>query len=84
MTPNPAHGPVTVEFQLGQDGPVALEVFDLAGRRVGSLARATLPAGRHALRWDPKSAGGQERGGILYARLVGGDRTDGRRFVLLP
>ena len=84
VAPNPARGPVGVTFEVGREGPVTLEVFDVAGRRAGSPVHASFPAGRHTLRWDPPPAEPAVRGGVLYARIVQNARSDVRRFVWLP
>jgi len=84
IAPNPARGAVSVEFEIAQAGPVSLDFFDVAGRRVGSVARTSLPAGRHALRWDSTNRPGQERAGVLYARLASEAGTDVRRLIVIP
>jgi hypothetical protein len=84
VAPNPASGPVGVTFEVEREGPVTLEVFDVAGRRAGSAVRASFPAGLHTLRWDPTRAEPAIHGGVLYARIVQDARSDVRRFVWLP
>ena len=84
ITPNPSRGAVSVEFELAQAGPVSLEFFDLAGRRVGAVNGARLPAGRHAMRWDPTNGTGRDGSGVLFARLTSAAGTDMRRLILMP
>lgn len=84
ITPNPSRGAVSVEFELAQAGPVSLEFFDVAGRRVGAVERASLPAGRHAMRWAPTIRTGRDRSGVLFARLTSAAGTDMRRMILMP
>jgi hypothetical protein len=76
VTPNPGHGPLRIEFSLARQAPVALDVFDLAGRRVASLVRGTPAAGRHAIEWT-----GAPRPGLYLVRYryPGGEAT--RRIV---
>jgi subtilisin family serine protease len=52
VAPNPTRGGVTIELALPVAGPVALAVFDLAGRRVREEPAVALGAGAHVLRWD--------------------------------
>uniref|UniRef100_A0A832MLJ8 Glycoamylase-like domain-containing protein n=1 Tax=Eiseniibacteriota bacterium TaxID=2212470 RepID=A0A832MLJ8_UNCEI len=59
--PNPSSGPVTFALALPGAEAVAVEVFDLAGRRVAVPWRGALGAGRHAIRWDGRC----ERGALL-------------------
>ena len=54
--PNPALRQVSLEFSLSRAAEVDLAVYDIAGRRVASLAQGTLPEGVHSIRWDLTSA----------------------------
>lgn len=51
--PNPAHAPAvtTVAFTLATASEVALELFDMQGRRVAVHGAGMAPAGRSAVRW---------------------------------
>ena len=85
ITPNPSRGgAISVEFELAQDGPVSLEFFDVAGRRVGGLEQARMAAGRQSLRWDPSSRAGRDRSGVLFARLTSAAGKDVRRLIVMP
>src|SRR4029078_1831900 len=44
-TPNPANGPVTVDFTLAHREPVRLAIFDLLGRAVLDLPQGGLDPG---------------------------------------
>jgi len=58
----------------------ALAVFDLAGRRVRSLAPAGLPAGAHRVAWDGNDDFGRPApAGVYHVRLTGpGAGLEGR------
>ena len=45
-TPSPVRGNARFTFALPASGAVRLELFDLAGRHVATLAEGTLAAGR--------------------------------------
>ena len=49
--PNPAQNQVTFAFELDQAGVTKVEVYNLAGERVGQVS-ATLAAGMQTLVWD--------------------------------
>lgn len=70
---------VKLELALPAPGHVRVAVFDIAGRRMGTLVNADLPAGVHPLTWD---AGGVSRG-LYFVRIWfdGGAQT--RRVVLM-
>jgi len=63
--PNPATGTVHLSLALPTAGDVAVEVLDLAGRKVRTLHRGVVPPGLLALRWD----GTDERGASMPAGL---------------
>lgn len=50
--PNPHAGQVTVPFTLTEDSTVALHLFDLQGRRVASVSKGRLAAGRQSIALD--------------------------------
>ena len=49
VRPNPARGPFRLDFSLAERGPVRLEVFDVAGRRVAGREEPELRPGNHTL-----------------------------------
>jgi hypothetical protein len=61
--PNPARGRTQLGFDLARRGAVTLGVYDVNGRRVRSLVRATLDPGRYPIEWD----GADDRGAALPA-----------------
>jgi hypothetical protein len=82
--PNPVRDLARLSFALPQPGVARLEVFDLAGRRVATLAEGDLVAGRHVRGWDLRDDGGRRvASGIYVVRLTA--RTAGltRRLVVL-
>jgi hypothetical protein len=83
--PNPLTRGTRFAFDLPQTAPVRLDVYDLSGRRVASLAEGETPAGRHEIFWDTSTArGGRLSAGVYFARFVtpGLSKTD--RLVVLP
>ncbi len=83
--PNPFHGTTTIRFALPVGAEVRLEVFDVQGRRVATLAQGQWEAGYHAVEWRQRSENGRrvEPGVYLY-RLTAGAFRDQRKLVLLP
>jgi hypothetical protein len=78
--PNPGLGPARLEFWLPEPAEIALEVFDVQGRRVAVLARGAWPGGRHRVAWS-----GAERGaaGVFLVRLrYSGGHAELRIIVL--
>jgi hypothetical protein len=50
--PNPASGPATIAFSVPEQTHVTIDVFDVLGRRVATLADGQREPGRHDVRLD--------------------------------
>ena len=79
-------GPTTsIVFDLPMGTTVTLEVFDLLGRRVTTLADGRYPAGTHTIDWDLREARGtRARPGVYVYRLTTGQFTAQRKLTVLP
>jgi hypothetical protein len=83
--PNPVHHETWFDFDLRERAPVALDIFDLSGRRVQSLISGTNEAGHHSVSWktlDP--TGTRLRGGLYFARFSTPGLTQIVRIAVLP
>jgi hypothetical protein len=81
--PNPATAS-RVNFALPRAADVDLGVFDVAGRRVATLAKGALGAGTYSRDWAGLSDGGRRLGaGVYFIRLKAGDEVHHLRSVLL-
>jgi serine protease AprX len=82
--PNPFNPRTTVVFELADDGPVRLEVFDLRGRRVRGLLAADSAAGRHWAIWDGRDDAGREvAAGVYHVRLTTGRTAQSLKLSLV-
>jgi flagellar hook assembly protein FlgD len=53
-------------------GPVAIDVYDIGGRRVARVAVETMGAGRQSVDWDGRDAtGNPAASGLYFLRLRG-------------
>lgn len=77
--PNPVRGNAELAFRLPSAAHVRVSVFDLSGRRVGTLLDGAAPAGETRLTWDAKSA----TPGLYFAQLESNARKDSARILLL-
>ncbi|MFN8586609.1 MAG: choice-of-anchor D domain-containing protein [Candidatus Eisenbacteria bacterium] len=68
--PNPLRAESTVRFDVARAGDVALEVFDVSGRRAATLLRTSLSPGRYSVRWDGRGEDGQAHAGLYFIRLT--------------
>jgi hypothetical protein len=74
--PNPTTGPVTVRFSLVEGGRARLDLFDLQGRQLATLADGPFGPGTHAVAWD-----GALPAGTYVVRLSTGAETASRLVV---
>ena len=82
--PNPFNPSTTIEYTLGQAGPVRLEVFDAAGRRVRTLVDRSESRGNHSVVFDGLDGNGERlASGVYLYRLDAVDVTRTRKMVLL-
>jgi hypothetical protein len=77
--PNPFNPATTIRFAIATPGPVALEVFDLRGRRIDVLVAGPRPAGTHEVVFDGR---GLSSGTYLY-RLTTRERVETRTMQLV-
>jgi hypothetical protein len=69
--PNPFGAGTMTEYVLPTAGPVRLEIFDVAGRRVRVLQEGVRTAGHHHIAWDGLDETGEAAAsGIYWLRLA--------------
>ncbi len=82
--PNPFNAVTTIEFSLPTSMDISLELFDLQGRHVATLANGYYIAGEHAVIWDGVNDSGHAvASGVYLARLSTAEATITRNVVLL-
>ena len=68
--PNPASGPVTIEYSAPAGSEVELDVFDILGRKTKTVFSGHSTAGLHRIQWDPRSSAGSPLSrGVYLLRL---------------
>jgi hypothetical protein len=83
--PNPLSRETRFAFDLPRDSRVALDVFDIHGRRVARIVSGELPAGHHEAAWSAAGERGERLpAGLYIARFAAPGLVDSRRLVLLP
>ena len=81
---NPFRPGGTLRLRLPQDVRVELEVFDVAGRRVGRIHQGALAAGTHAIPWAAREESGKLLpAGLYFVRLQAGTAHATQKLVLL-
>jgi hypothetical protein len=82
--PNPFNPTTNIEFALPQHENVKLEVYDILGRLVTTLANTDMPAGTYRVVWNGKDSNGLPVASGLYLyRLQAGSFTSVKKMLLL-
>ncbi len=84
-TPNPFDGTTRIRFFLPQAATVQVRLYDARGSLVRTLMdRREVPAGRHEVPWDGKTADGTAAGAGVYffEVLAAGERAAGRLVLI--
>lgn len=80
--PNPGSGAVRFVLDLPTAAEVAVDVLDLAGRRVAALHAGAAGPGPLTLAWDGRDANGREApAGLYFARAAAGNEHAIARFL---
>jgi hypothetical protein len=82
--PSPSRGGTFIGLSLPQDAEIKVAIYDVAGRRIRTVAREWRNAGRHLLRWDGRNDHGRSvaAGVYFYAVEVGGEKHTGKLVIL--
>ena len=84
--PNPFNPKTNIRFTVGGGSaqPVALEIFDVRGRRLVSLIRESLEPGIYLRSWDGRDQRGSHMpSGIYFAKLTVGKESESKKLTLL-
>jgi parallel beta-helix repeat protein len=77
--PNPFNARTTIEYRLPYAGPVAIEIYDILGRKVETLVRVEQPAGCYRTTWNAED----RPSGIYLYRFQAGSYTEIKRILLI-
>jgi hypothetical protein len=70
---------LTVRFQIPNKTLVRITVYDIDGKRVGSVLEKEMEPGVYAARWQDENLAA----GVYFVKVQAGDRTAVRKAVLL-
>lgn len=76
--PNPFNPSTTIRFSLSRKEYVTLEVFDVLGKKIGTLLDHELPSGEHSVVFDAKNL----TSGVYFYRVTAGRSTRIRKALL--
>lgn len=78
--PNPFNPTTVIRYELPQNSEVTLQVFDMLGRQVATLANGSMPAGTHEVQFD---ATGLSSGVYLYRLQTSSGVTITNKMMLV-
>ena len=78
--PNPTSGASTIRFQLTQAAPVRVDVYDVQGRLVQTVADRDFQSGTHDVRFDGSSLAS---GTYLYRLVVDGELVGTKQATIV-
>ncbi len=82
--PNPFKTSCNITFSTTAKGPVRLEVFNLRGQKVRSLASGYLAKGNHNLVWNGTDDFGKAlASGVYHLRLQAGEARQTRKITII-
>jgi serine protease AprX len=82
--PNPFNPVTTITYELPQESYISLEVYNMNGQQVTSLASKGQEAGKYTVQWDGTDLNGHKvSSGIYLYKLETPDFTNIRKMVLM-
>ena len=81
--PNPTGGGLEIQYLVGRGGRVRLDLVDVAGRVVATLADQVQPPGRYLAAWDGRHEGRRVPSGLYVVRLTAPDGTSVRKLATI-
>lgn len=82
--PNPFNAETTIRFNIPQGSEITLDIYNIAGQKICTLASGHVEAGVHSVRWDGMlDSGGDAASGIYIARLRAGNSVGIARLMLV-
>ena len=82
--PNPFNPRTTISFEVPAAGPVQVDIWDAAGRRVKTLNEGFLAAGQHAVDWDGSNQNGARlASGTYFIRILVDSATRVQKVTLV-
>ena len=77
--PNPFNASTTIRYTLPEPSEVLIEIYDVLGRKVATLAQGKQPAGDHQVTWNAND----RSSGLFFYSVQAGDFKQTRRMLLL-
>jgi len=82
--PNPFNPTTNIEFALVSDQVVRIDVYNILGQHIQTIADGSYPAGRHTVSWNGSNANGETvPSGVYFYNMVSEDFSQTNKMMLL-
>jgi len=82
--PNPFNPSTTIKYYLPEDALVALDIYDISGKRIARLVNEGQEKGYYTVVWNGKDTRGNvAASGLYFYRLIAGKKKMSKKMVLL-
>jgi len=77
--PNPFNSSTVISFTVEKPGLVKLDIYDILGRKIGTLLDSFQPAGEHSTIWQADSYST----GLYFYKLTAGECSESKKMLLV-
>ncbi len=82
--PNPVSSRTTINYSIGSNVNVNLNVYDITGREVRNLVNTMQTPGTYKIQWDGRDNRGElVSNGTYFYRLIAGSFSDGDKLIVI-
>jgi len=82
--PNPFNPTTTIAFDIPEDAPVQLAIYNIRGQLVKEIRYETLPKGYHRMVWDGKDRHNQSMGsGVYFYRMTYKGKANTKKMCIM-
>jgi len=78
-SPNPFNPTTTISFSIAEAGTISIEVFNIAGQKVDTIANEFMDAGSHSVVWDASGFSA----GVYFYTVKSGDLSKTMKMTLV-
>jgi hypothetical protein len=82
--PNPFNPRTWISYQLPEQGPVSITIYNVHGQLIATLVDKEQPPGSYRVQWDGRGPGGMPAAsGVYFCLLQSGSRVETSKMILL-
>ncbi|MCF7920006.1 MAG: C10 family peptidase [Candidatus Cloacimonetes bacterium] len=82
--PNPFNPETNIEFSLAEAGEVNVDIYNIKGQKIKTLASGNYEKGAHILHWNGQDdAGAPSASGVYFYKMKSGRYTSTKKMILM-